>query len=64
MTHDERTDAFVVLDGSADYKLTPRTSFYVSVKNITNEAYIVARRPAGVRPGLPRMVLGGVRISR
>ncbi len=64
MIHDERTDAFVVLDGSADYKLTPRTSFYVSVKNITNEAYIVARRPAGVRPGLPRMVLGGVTISR
>ena len=47
--------------------LTPprRTSppFYLSVKNIANEAYIVARRPAGVRPGLPRTVLGGVKIS-
>ena len=51
------------LSGSADYKLTPWTSFYLSVKNIANEAYIVARRPAGVRPGLPRTVLGGVKIS-
>lgn len=64
IAHDERTDAFVVLNGSADYKLTPWTSFYLSVKNIANEAYVVARRPAGVRPGLPRMVFGGAKISR
>jgi Fe(3+) dicitrate transport protein len=31
------------------------------VRNVTDEAFIVARRPAGVRPGMPRTLLLGVR---
>ena len=60
----ERIAAFLVLNALADYRWTPGTSFYLSVQNIANASYIVSRRPAGARPGLPRTVLGGVKINR
>ena len=36
---------------------------FVSVQNISDEAYIVARRPAGVRPGLPRTFVAGLKFD-
>jgi Fe(3+) dicitrate transport protein len=36
------------------------TTFTLSVKNITNERYIVNRRPQGIRVGLPRWINFGV----
>jgi Fe(3+) dicitrate transport protein len=30
------------------------------LRNVTDEVYIVARRPYGVRPGLPRSLLVGL----
>ena len=38
----------------AAWQLTPQLSTYVKVDNLFDETYIAARRPAGVRPGLPR----------
>ena len=61
---DERTDAFVSMSASADYAVTAWSSLYMGVQNLFNETYVVARRPSGVRPGLPRTILGGVRIRR
>ena len=55
------TDAHFVLDLAADYSLTRQVTLFASVRNLTDEAYIVARRPAGVRPGLPRLFLLGVK---
>ncbi len=55
------TDARLVLDLSLDYALTPKNKVFVSVRNLTDEIYIAARRPAGIRPGLPRTLLFGVK---
>ena len=54
-------DAHFVLDLAADYSLTRQVKLFASVRNLTDEAYIVARRPAGIRPGLPRLFLLGVK---
>lgn len=37
--------------------------FNFTVKNITNERYIVTRRPQGIRAGLPRFISAGITYS-
>ncbi len=65
----DSTDSRLLVNFSGEYDLPGlssdrwRTSLYLSVRNLTDEAYIVARRPAGARPGLPRTLLGGLRFS-
>ena len=56
----ERTDAYAVLNFSTQYELSPRASLFANLQNVTNNRYIVARRPAGVRPGLPRLFMAGI----
>ena len=56
----ERTDAYAVLNLSTEYELSQRASLFANVQNVTNNRYIVARRPAGVRPGLPRLFMAGI----
>lgn len=56
----ESTDAYAVLNLSAEYELSQRASLFANVQNLTNNRYIVARRPAGVRPGLPRLFMAGI----
>lgn len=56
----ERTDAYAVLNLSTEYELSQRASLFANVQNLTNNRYIVARRPAGVRPGLPRLFMAGI----
>jgi Fe(3+) dicitrate transport protein len=36
---------------------------FAGIQNITDERYVVARRPAGARPGLPRSIAVGVRLA-
>jgi len=50
----EKTDAYFILDGSASYNLHKNVSLFGNLTNITNQVYIVSRRPAGLRPGMPR----------
>ena len=57
------TDARFVLDLAADVDVDGRTSVFGGVRNVTNDVYVVARRPAGLRPGLPRTFLLGLRTS-
>jgi len=61
----EGTDSYAVLGLQAEYELTRRLgwSVFVAVENLTDAAYIVARRPAGPRPGLPRTVSLGIRVN-
>jgi len=59
----ESVDARVVWDLMAAWQFTPRLSTYVKVDNLLDETYIAARRPAGVRPGLPRTAYLGVTYS-
>ncbi|MEQ9426500.1 MAG: TonB-dependent receptor [Cyclobacteriaceae bacterium] len=56
-----KTDSYYVIDVSSEYSVSRQVSLFGSIKNISNEAYIVARRPAGLRPGLPRAFLIGIK---
>jgi Fe(3+) dicitrate transport protein len=57
------TDAQLVLDGVADYRLTTSVRLFFAVRNITDQVHIVARRPAGARPGIPRTMLIGLQTN-
>ncbi|MCI0435226.1 MAG: TonB-dependent receptor [Gemmatimonadetes bacterium] len=61
--HGSGTDAFLVLNASADFEFTRGTVAWVGLQNISDERYVVARRPAGARPGLPRSLNTGVRFT-
>jgi Fe(3+) dicitrate transport protein len=56
----EGTDAHLLLDLAADLRLAGGLSAFVQVRNLTDEVYVAARRPAGARPGLPRTALAGL----
>lgn len=56
----EMVDSHVVWDAIATWNLTESLSTYVKVDNLFDETYIAARRPAGVRPGLPRTAYVGL----
>ena len=60
---DSRIDQHFVVDLAAEYALSDRVQVFASVRNLTDEVYVAARRPAGVRPGLPRTTLLGLRTS-
>ncbi len=55
------TDAAFVADFMAEHKLTDSAKLFGGVRNLTDRTYITARRPACVRPGLPRRLTGGVK---
>ncbi|HIG73657.1 MAG TPA: TonB-dependent receptor [Bacteroidetes bacterium] len=62
----ERIDARLLFDASAEWTLPvrpggARLAALALVRNLTDEVYVASRRPAGLRPGLPRTVLVGLR---
>lgn len=62
----EATDTYLAFNLSGEVDLTgedQRISLFVTVLNLTDNAYIVARRPAGARPGLRRSVIGGIKFQ-
>lgn len=58
------TDRYVALNLAGEYHVPRVGTLYGGVQNLTNERYVVARRPAGARPGLPRTFLLGFRVRR
>jgi outer membrane receptor for ferric coprogen and ferric-rhodotorulic acid len=50
-------------DQHTTYGITPSIDLFVNIRNLLDETYIVSDRPYGVRPGLPRTVMGGLRFS-
>jgi len=50
-----------IVDISSTYKITRHVSVFGSINNIMDEEYAVARRPAGLRPGMPRSFQIGVK---
>ncbi len=60
----EATDRVLVLSLAGELNIASRSSVFVAVQNLADERYVVARRPAGARPGLPRTLLAGVRLNR
>jgi Fe(3+) dicitrate transport protein len=57
------TDPLAVLNVSGEYRLTEGTSLFVGVQNLTDRHYVVARQPAGARPGLPRTLMFGLKFD-
>lgn len=45
--------SYTIVDASFSYQAHEHISFFCNATNITNETYLVARRPAGLRPGMP-----------
>jgi len=58
-----RIDSHVVVDLSAEYALSSRARIFGSIRNLADNEYAVARRPAGLRPGMPRTFLLGVKTT-
>jgi Fe(3+) dicitrate transport protein len=59
----ESTDSRVILDLTAEYELIAHARVFASAQNVTDEVYIAARRPTGVRPGMPRMFIAGLKFD-
>lgn len=57
----EGTDSAWVWDLSAGYRVNEHLELYGRVENLADETYVVARRPAGLRPGQPRATVLGLR---
>ena len=57
------TDEQFILDLSGNYIISNNVSLFANVTNLTNNVNIVARRPAGLRPGMPRAVKLGIKAS-
>lgn len=56
----QSTDGFVVFDLAADYSLPFGMKAFAQIRNLGDLTYVAARRPAGLRPGLPRTLLLGL----
>ncbi len=59
----ERIDSRTLVDLSGEYDVSERLRLFVSAENLGDQTYNVALRPAGARPGPPRTVLAGVKLS-
>ena len=59
----KKTNAFFVTDASMSYRLHPNIAFFASVTNATDEVFAVARRPAGLRPSMPRAFMAGMKVN-
>lgn len=59
----EKTDSYFVIDASASYMLHKNVALFVNATNVSDQVYVVARRPAGLRPGMPRAFNVGVKAT-
>jgi Fe(3+) dicitrate transport protein len=59
----DSTDSRIVLNTTAEYSVGEGARLFVAAQNLGNSEYVVARHPAGARPGLPRTITGGVRFD-
>jgi Fe(3+) dicitrate transport protein len=57
----ESTDSQFVFDFSTNYSFHKNITLFGSLKNLTDQVYNVARRPAGLRPGMPRAFMIGLK---
>lgn len=57
------TDSYFLLDATTSYQLNNFARLFINARNLTDATYIVSRRPAGIRPGLPRTFMGGLKLT-
>ncbi len=60
--NEESTDNVFTIDIGANYFLNEKSNLFMNLNNLSNRVYNVSRRPAGLRPGLPRSFNIGVRV--
>jgi Fe(3+) dicitrate transport protein len=58
------TSAMFLVNLSTEYRAFAWGSVFAGLSNALNDHYVVARRPAGARPGLPRTLSAGLRFDR
>ena len=58
-----RTDSAFVIDLAAGYRLTDNAELFARIENAADETWVASRRPAGLRPGMPRQGYLGLRIK-
>jgi Fe(3+) dicitrate transport protein len=58
---DEVVDDVVLVDVAAEVGLLEDLDLTVQARNLLDETYLAARRPAGLRPGMPRTLVLGLR---
>ena len=54
---------FGVLNAALNYSLNQNVKINLSINNILNKVYAVASRPAGLRPGQPRIIKFGIKLD-
>ncbi len=57
---EESIDSRWVTDLSTSWRVGSKGRLYLQARNLLGEEYVVARRPYGARPGLPRTLLLGI----
>ncbi|MFN2382453.1 MAG: TonB-dependent receptor family protein [Guyparkeria sp.] len=59
----EKVDSRTIFDLSANYRLTKNAKLFAEVENLTDETYVAAIRPAGLRVGKPRTLMVGAQFD-
>ena len=60
---EERIPRHYVIDLSGHVSPIERLTLYFTIHNLTNNAYMVSRRPFGARPGIPFQLMGGIKVQ-
>ena len=63
LSNEYSTEDMTQIDFSSEYKINNKSHLFLTVKNLTNSKSIVARRPAGLRPTLPRTISAGIKFN-
>jgi len=60
---DEIISANFIIDASANFILNKNIALFTNATNLSDKIYLVARRPAGLRPGMPRAFNFGLKVN-
>ncbi len=59
----DKTDSYFVTDLTGEFEIRENTRLFATIENLSDEEYVVARRPAGARPGRPITFISGVKFD-
>jgi len=57
------TDSQFIIDLGGNYIMSKNMSLFANITNLTDQINVVAMRPAGLRPGMPRAFNIGVKVT-
>ena len=55
--------SYHLIDMAVSWRTSENLNFNFRIQNVFNNVYLVSRRPAGLRPGLPRLIVAGMQWS-